>query len=469
MNIAKKSFIYLIGTISSKLLVVLLIPLYAYYVSTDDLGYFDYGQNIVNFSVPVIYIAIWEAILKFVLSSDDKETRSIYIYSSLIYVLFTTLVIILIILALLLLKVRLFSGFEYVSAMIISYGIAQVWQYYSRAMGENIIFIVSGILSALCNLILIVILAVLLDLGIQALYLSFILSNLIIVFVIELKLGILKTFNKKYVKKNILKEMLVFSFPLVLNLSALWFFLGFGKYIIVHFLGPEMNGIYAFATKVAYMIGIVGSVVNMAVIENAIISSNDKDFGASFSKSLTQLFRLFQTSIIIILPFIYLVYFFIRETDYYSSFEYIPLLLLFSITMTMSTNIGSIFQAINKTKVQFTTTITGALTTVVIIYVFISFIGIYAVLLGQLVGAFVMLYSRYKLANRYTKVQIKWPPILSLLVVFIINSYVFLELHILISLLIFIISLMILVKININELLILKNKLKKLIFVFKKV
>lgn len=68
----KKVGIYFIGMLSSKVLSVLLIPIYAFYVSADVLGYYDYTLTIMSILIPCIYIAIWEAVLRFILSEKDE-------------------------------------------------------------------------------------------------------------------------------------------------------------------------------------------------------------------------------------------------------------------------------------------------------------------------------------------------------------------------------------------------------------
>ncbi|HFM5723311.1 TPA: hypothetical protein ACG77J_003112, partial [Enterococcus faecium] len=59
-SIAKKAFIYAIGTLSSKMISVIIIPIYAVYISVADLGSFDYQNTIAQFLSPVIFGAIWE-------------------------------------------------------------------------------------------------------------------------------------------------------------------------------------------------------------------------------------------------------------------------------------------------------------------------------------------------------------------------------------------------------------------------
>ncbi|WP_270166528.1 lipopolysaccharide biosynthesis protein [Paenibacillus sp. SYP-B4298] len=447
-GIVRKSFVYFIGNLSSKFISVLLIPIYAFSVTAEELGRFDYSLTLANLVTPFMFFAIWEAILKFILSKENDRERIIYLSTSLCFSLVVSGLILLGLMLLFFLDARDFKEISYIALIIISTGLAQIWQYYARSMSRDLVYVYSGVISAIINLTLTLILLIGLHWGVDALYISFIVSQLSIMIIIEFKMGTLIKLKREYIKITELKKMLVYSIPMMLNLSVMWFFLGFGKYIIVNNISPSVNGLYAFANRLAFMIGVVGSVINMAVIENAITSVNDKKFGENFSKTIGNLFALFQSAILFFLPISYLFYYFIRNTPYFDSFEYIPWLLIYIITMTMSSNIGSALQAVNKTKYIFTTTIAGAIVTILISYLCINFLGIYAILIGQLLGAFTMMISRYFLVKKFLMFQVKWLPVNLLFCLFVFNSFVFINLSFLYTFFISLFSLIFLVIYN---------------------
>jgi len=140
----------------------------------------------------------------------------------------------------------------------------------------------------------------------------------------------------------------------------------------------------------------------------------------------------------------------ISTTDYYDSMEYAPWLLLYAVSATMASNIGSVLQAINKTKYQFVTTVIGALVTVVISYGLISSIGIYAVIIGQVIGGITMLLTRYKLINKFVSFKINWRPILRMTILFIGTTVICLNTHFLVSFIVLILAMGIVCYINWN-------------------
>lgn len=74
-KIIKKSGLYLIGNLSSKILTSLLVPIYAFYVTSADLGTYDYSHTIMNILIPILFISVWDAIIRFVLSEKNEREK----------------------------------------------------------------------------------------------------------------------------------------------------------------------------------------------------------------------------------------------------------------------------------------------------------------------------------------------------------------------------------------------------------
>ena len=423
-RLLKKSGLYFIGNFSSKILTALLLPLYAFYISTEDFGYFDYSQTLMNIIMPFIFVAIWESILKFIIAENDDKTKDKILGTSAIFTLTIGIVSIFIIcIAVSIMQVKI-DYLNYITAMILAHSFAQIWQYYARGLGFNKIFVLSGIVATIINFLSILLLVCYFNTGIVGLYVSYILGQISIVLCIEIKIKIIKKIRLNNFDFKILKRMLLFSTPLVFNLISSWMMSGFGRMMITNYLGTHQNGLYTFANKFSQLVTVLGNVIIMAIIEEAIIATKEDGFEEKFSNVMQRLFYLFQMLIILAIPAISILYIFISKTDYVASLSYVPLLLIYSVCMTMSSNIGSIFQTIDKTKYQFLTTVLEAVATIVFTLSTINIIGVYAVINGQLIGSMVMLISRYILARRYVNIYIKWSTILNLVGLFGVVSFI---------------------------------------------
>lgn len=421
-SLIKKSGVYLIGNLSSKIMSALLIPIYAFYIHTDDLGYFDTSQTFMGILTPLILLAIWEAILKFVLSEDDEERKQKIITTSALFTIIMSVFFSVVIFI-------LCNLFEYsikylflITMMIILNSIVYVWQYFSRGIGKNKLYVIAGIFSTVINFISIIILVVILNKGLLGLLLAYILGQLSLIIVIERDIKVLKKIKFKDFDFRILKKMLRFSSPLVLNLMSAWLLSGFGRLIITFELGTEANGGYSFANKFSLLITMIGTVITMALIEEAIISVKNKGLNTNINKTMESLFKGFQNISLLAVPLIVVFYAFLSSTSYYYSLEFVPWLLLYAVFNTMAVNIGSIFQAVNKTKYQFFTTFLGGIVTVIISISFIKEHGVIAVIFGQILGAITMMITRYNIINKFVDMKINWKPIIFRTFIFIVIS-----------------------------------------------
>lgn len=460
-RLIKKSGIYFIGNLSSKIMSAIIIPIYAFYITAEDLGVYDFSQTVMGILSPIILMAIWEAVLKLILSEENSSIKEKIISTSAIFSFSMSLLFILISL----IYYRFFgSNIEYffmIISMIVLHSIVNVWQYYARATINNKLYVVAGIASTFINFAGVLVFVVFFQLGLLGLFLSYNIGQISIIMIIELKLKVIKNINFQSFDKVLLKRMIMFSAPLVLNLISAWFISGFGRTIITMKLGTEANGLYSFANKFSLIITMLGSVITMAIIEEAIISIKSNYLNKDFNKTLQKLFSIFQTLAILAVPMIVIFYELIANTDYFNSLIFAPWLLIYAVANTMASNIGSVFQAIDKTKYQFTTTIIGGLSTFLISFLFIDEIGISAVILGQILGAIAMLVSRYILINRFVEMKLDWKPILLMFVIFVLITLLCLKTHFIVSVIIE--SILLLIVLYRSRLVIIEvlNKLKK--------
>lgn len=436
-RLIKKSSLYFLGNLSSKALSVLLLPIYAFYIQTNDLGYYDYIQTTIGLFSPIVFFSIWEAILRFLLYEPDVLKQKKIITTSMIFVLFMA--------GLFTLIMHLYGTitdskpqfFLFVISMFVISSLAQIWQYYARAMGENKLYVVSGVAGTVINFFFLSILVCGFKYGLIGLYVASVLGQLSILLTIEGKMHIVKNVNMRYFDVATLKSMLLFSIPLVFNLVLAWLLSNFGRILITYKLGTEMNGLFSFANKFSMLISIVASMVTMAIIEEAIINAKTLGIDSDFSKAIETVFKLFLTLTMIAIPMVTIFYSFIQNTAYSSSLGYALWLLICAALSAMASNVGAIFQAINRTQYQFITTAIGATVSVGVSCFLITFISIYAVVIGQILGALVMLLSRCFFVNRYMTFKINWEPILGMGVVCISTLVICLHAGLIVNFIIF--------------------------------
>ena len=71
----KNTFIYAMGNFSSKLLSVILLPFYTYYLSTSDFGYFDLILTASSMLTPIISFQISDGLYRFLLDAKGEDEK----------------------------------------------------------------------------------------------------------------------------------------------------------------------------------------------------------------------------------------------------------------------------------------------------------------------------------------------------------------------------------------------------------
>lgn len=400
-QLLRKTGLYLIGNLASKVTVALIIPIYAFFVQPDSLGVFDYDQTLMLVLTPLAFFALWESILRFAINEGDERKLTEVVTTSVIMSCGSLLFVIL-------LAVLIWSSLPYarpyvldVALMASAYGMAQVWQYLARGLRRPSEFVRSGVLAALVNFAGILILVCGLNMQLSGLVVSYVAGQLAVVVFLESRLRILKRLSFADLDSALAKRMLVFSAPLAINLILISLITGFGRILITALLGPEQNGLYSFAMKFGGVVTAFGSIFSMAVVEEAILRIGKSEADSFFRKVVRNTTELLIALSLIALPVISLFFLLIANTEYYPAFSLVPAFLVYAVATVLSTVVGSVFQTVEKTEQIALTSFLGTIATVVISVFTIGRIGTLGVAWGLAAGSIVMLVLRYQFARRH--------------------------------------------------------------------
>lgn len=417
ISILKKMSIYFIGTLSTRILSTLLIPIYAYFVSATDLGEFDYIVAISSIVYPIAYLAIWEAILRYYIKQSDRLDREI---------LLSTVVFLALLISFLLIFMSLFIALLldfnlsiiFIVFFTVTQGITSVWQFSTRALSETKWYVISSIVGAVSIIGLEIIFISLGQLDYVALSISYLISQILVVVVLEFKIRLLKIVRIGKVSLSTIKKMLIFTIPLVINNVSLYLYNSGSKVIIRNYIGLRENGLYSFASKFSLLIGLFSTVVSMAVIEEAYSFTSLDEYKSKMSVIITKISKGYFSLIIMALPAIYTLYFVaFRNTEYYNSVDYIFLLLIGALFTALSNNFGSAFQVTDHTKYISLTTLLGAAVAIIASLLTVTKIGMYGVLISGAFGSFIMMLTRAIYANKSTGLSVSWIHFINLLLI----------------------------------------------------
>lgn len=427
MEFLKKTGLYFVGNMASKIMTALLVPVYAFYVSAHDLGAYDYSQTIMQIAVPILYMAIWEAVLKYVISCEDIDRQNEYIGSAFFLSFLSTAAMILFIAVF-----HFITPLPYpilVCIMMIVYTYCMLLQYCSRSLGKNSAYVVSGIMSTVINFLCIFLFVVILKKGLWGLYISYISGQAAGCLILFIKLKFWTKISYIHFYPKTAKILLYFSIPMSVNLASGWLINGAGRIIINMNLGNEANGLYSYANKFGSLVTMVTGVISMALMEEFYIRMNQSGINHYFSQKCNQIWELILSVFSFVLPLIGIYYVFIQNTEYYVSLKYVPVCIMSACISSFATNVGGVFQIKNIMHYAFLTTLAGGAVTVAAAVLSVGRYGVAGVVGAQLLGAAAMLLARYAVAHKLMKYSINYGRTVILLFFICIDSFLLLHLE----------------------------------------
>ena len=412
----KNLFLYFLGIFSTKIVQFLFIPIYSRYIETESFGKYNFIFSLVSLFIPLLFLSIWEGILRFVvINNEEKDT---IIKSTTKFVVYLTTIYIVVFLLL-----THYLGIEY-GYYIILLGVSQFsvtyWQFSARALQENKIFAVSSIINAVVTILLNVVLIIFLDYGIIALFIANSLGNFIVVILIESKIKILKNIRRNKISKNIIKTLVKYSIPLSVNAVSWWLITSANNVIITTRLGNDLNGIYSLASKFGSILAIFTSILTMAWLEESfhLHKSDDKD--AKFNLILDNMIGFLLGGVLVLIPITYILYKFIVFGDYYQGVNLVTFIYLSAAFSALASHLGSIFLVNNQSQRVFYTTIIGGVFSTGASFILAPYYGLMAVVITSLVGYLLMFFIRIPLLKKLIKIRINYLKLFSLTAVSIL-------------------------------------------------
>ncbi|MFW7385515.1 lipopolysaccharide biosynthesis protein [Vagococcus fluvialis] len=368
-KLVSNSIIFAIGNLGSKLIIIFLVPFYTYYLTTQEFGIVDLATNTINMLLPIISLSIFDSVLRF--SMDNNEDRREVLTNG---VVITTLgAIISIILFLLFITKN--SIFYYMIIILILQSYQSLFSQYIRAIGQVKVFAVNGILTAVALSLANIIFISFYKLGIDGYLLSMVISTLISCIYLIIRSSLAKDFSLACFNKNLVKQMILYSLPLIPNSFMWWIINASNRYFIVYFISLEDNGLFSVASKIPSVLAIFQMIFFQAWQLSAIDEFGSKSQNSFFSK----VFEIFSSFMIIITSFIFIflnpIVKILLSSSYFDSWKFVPFLLMGTLFSSFSSFFGTNYIAAKKTKGALLSSIVGSITNIFLCLLLIPIIG----------------------------------------------------------------------------------------------
>ncbi len=381
------SFIFAIGNLGSKLIAIILVPLYTYYLTTVEYGTIDLITTTTSMLLPIVSLSIFDAVLRFAMDKSQPTDAA-----------FTNAVVVTSIGALIaLLSYPILSYFNVFGELIIFMYVILILQAYQtlsaqfiRAIGKVKIFAFNGIVMTIVTGVMNILLLVYLDMGINGYLLALVLSNLVSIMYLTIAGKTYKFINFKKINKELTRRMLIYCIPLIPNALMWWVMNASSRYFILFFVGAGANGLFAVANKIPSLLSILNQIFSQAWQLSAIEEYESKDKSKFYSEVFNYFSMVMFLGTSAILVVIKIAMDVTIAPEFYTAWKYIPFLLLGVVFSSFSGFLGTNYIAAKKTSGVFKTSIIGGIVNIIANLIFVPWIGTNGAGISTMISFFVI-------------------------------------------------------------------------------
>lgn len=424
-KLIKNTIILGVGTFLPRAASFITLPILTAMLTKAEYGTYDLIAVLVSLLIPIITLELKQAAFRFMIEYRNEEKEIKQIISN-VYFFVLPLSIIVLTVLFFVLPVKSIQ----IRAMILIYLFLEVvldlTRQIVRGFGNTKQYSAASIISALCNLLFIVILIAVFSWGLTGVLLSFIIAAAVSAIYLLLVSNILSYIDIHACNKSSMKKLLRYSFPLIPNSISMWIVQLSDRLVILAFLGVEANALYAVAQKIPNLLNVMYGVFNLSWQENASEFINDKDSEQYYSFIFDKLFSFLVGLMAVLIaatPILFLL--FIRG-DYGESYYQMPILYFAVLFSCFSYYYGGIHIALKKTKSLGITSAAGAIINLIIDLLFIKQIGLYAASISTLVSQFAICVFRFIEVRKLKTIKYNWKRIglcLSVLIIMCVLCY----------------------------------------------
>lgn len=372
-RLAKDSIIYLIGSFGSKLVSLVMVSFYTFKITSADYGKIDITLATLSLLMPIISLYMHSATLRF--SIENPEESFGVITNSLCSVLVSTIVFSPLCIIMSYFNL-LHGGVVILLTLILFEGISLCLSQYSRAIGNQAAYAISGILGTFVLAGSNILILNYFDDKVVGYFVSIILSYLASSVYLFFTGKVWKKFRLKNIDLKLYKSMLKYSIPLIPNGLLFWVMSVSDKYTLLFICGTAANGLYGVAGKMPVIMTtftntFMGAWRNTAILED---KAQDKNEFKSRIFGLLAAFHFIVISGILIVVKYFAKY--LLGAEYIDSWKYVPFLLLAAMFNCFTTFLETEYVVKKNTIKMLKITLIGAILNIGLNIPLIYLIGI---------------------------------------------------------------------------------------------
>lgn len=397
-NLVKNTLLLSLGTLLAKGLQFIMIPFFSSWLTVEDYGTFDVLCTYVLLCIPILSIATTDSIFRFSVDAVSKEKKK-YITNGFLIYFINTLVFALIIITIgNILKWHLTLPFIF---LVIGQIFNDYFQGCLRGLKKLNIYSLGMALTTFLIAIFTTVFIKVFNLGLLGIIYGYALGYIAGDILIAILIKFNRYFSPKECSITVIKEMIIYSYSLVINNISWWIVNVSDRSIIRIFLGTTANGVYAIANKIPSLCTAVFGMFSISWQETASELVNSKERNQYFQKVFNDTIAVLLSLCIGILSINFILFDYIFDEKYYLASYQAPILILSIFLFSLSQFLGGIQISFKNPKENSITTVIAAIVNVIVNLSLIHFIGLYAASISTLVSNIVLvLLRKYRLRKK---------------------------------------------------------------------
>lgn len=347
-----------IGTFGSKILVFFMVRFYTGYLTPSDYGTADLITQTANLLFPIISLGITDGVFRFALD-NERGRRSVFTVG---FITITAGSVLFLAIIPLLNTVKEFKGYIW---LIVIYTLASCYHslcsQFIRARGNTVLFSVQGIINTALVIGLNILFLAVMRIGITGYVLSVVLADFLCTVFLFVKERLWTQFTL-HPRKIAFRRMLRYSIPLIPATIFWWITSVSDRYMVNAIIGSAENGIYAVSYKIPTILTLVSTIFMQAWQFSAVTESHgDRKEHIRF---FTNVWRSFQAVMFlaggVIIAFSKPAIRILSTEQYYSAWQYVPLLSAAMIFTAFVSFTGTVYIVTKQSGISFITAMAGA-------------------------------------------------------------------------------------------------------------
>lgn len=363
-----------IGTFGSKILTVLLMPLYTSFLTKGEYGIVDLLVQAANLMIPLVSLGMNTAVLRF--GMDGETDRSTVLTTGLTidwlgfagFLLFWPLVD----------RIPKFEGYTLWIYLFVFCSVTRyLFAYFVKSLQRVRLFTIASVIGTTLTLLFDVLFLAVWQIGIIGYILAIVLSDFICILILFFWAKLYRYIRPSKLQKSVTAAMLKYSVPLI-PATALWWITDVSdRYMVTWMINEAANGLYAISYKIPNLLIIISGIF-MDAWQMSILTEKSQ---LERQRFFTNVFSMYQSLIFVcsggLILTAKLVTRILVSENFYDSWQYMPTLVIAMVLSCFVTFLGTIYTVEKRSGSTLFTSVIGTVVNVIGNFILIRTLGVH--------------------------------------------------------------------------------------------